>query len=313
MIDRAGFGQTTHVDYPGEAIGSVSGLEDWNIVSRANMAFGQGLMVSSLQVASFYGAVANFGVQVQPHFLLARPSQTNPPSHNAARIMSEDSAGRLESMLRSVVQGHAPAADIEGFQVVGKTGTAEKAENGEYLYDKHIVSFVGYIANSSSELVCLTSFDDPLEQLTAPPTQPLFREIMTHVANRFMVTGIDAIAKAKAALAAQAQAGELDTPLAPPSGTGGTGSTGGTAGEAGEADIAASAEGAAAGQPGSSNTGSSEGSGSQAAADASGSDKPAGNADISRSSVPRAYSITDPFAQPILRGEREGWLLDTSG
>ncbi|MDR2109390.1 MAG: penicillin-binding protein 2 [Coriobacteriales bacterium] len=295
MLSGAGFGQPTHVDYPGEAIGLMSELEDWNVVSRATMAFGQGIQVSSLQVASFYGAIANHGVQIQPHLLMARPNQDRQPEYSARRVMSQDSAERLESMLRSVVEIHAPAADIPGYQVVGKTGTAEKASSeGGYLQDNHIVSFVGYLANASSQMVCLTSFDNPLQQLTAPPTQPLFKDIMSYLTNHSMVTAVDAIDEAKAALAAAARVGELDAPAA---------------GAGADADGVA---GSAAGTP-VENSGTAAGSDSGAAA---GSGDLAASGDESSRltlSTPRGYALNDSAAQPVLSGEREGWLLDTSG
>jgi membrane peptidoglycan carboxypeptidase len=290
MIDCSGFGHPTHVDYPGESIGTVPDLLDWNIVSQANMSFGQGLQVSSLQVASFYGAIANYGVQIRPHFLLARPNENESPSYGATRIMSQYTAEQLESILRSVVEIHAPVANVDGYQVVGKTGTAEKASSdGGYLYNNHIVSFVGYMANSSSQMVCLTSFDNPLEQLTAPPTQPLFKEIMAFLANRSMVAQVDAVYEAKAALAAAAAAGEIN----------------GVA----TSDTNANAAGSTNGQ-GSATTGSNQSGQQSGSAD---TNEQAANSERLRSSLPQAYSVSDPAARPILAGTSEGWVLDTSG
>lgn len=234
-ISKAGFGQATHVDYPGESVGMVLPIQDWSNIQRSNMSFGQGILVSPLQIASFYGAIANHGVRVQPHFLLARPSQDAVPTYAAKRIMSDDTANKLETMLRTVVtEGGGRPAAIDGYETVGKTGTAEKAldsglgelgavdpETGQplsnYIKDNYISSFVGYIANSSTNMVCLTSFDNPT-LVSAPsmpnglssPTSPLFAEIMSFVADRYIVTNVDALYEAKAAANAAALAGEGD-------------------------------------------------------------------------------------------------------
>jgi cell division protein FtsI (penicillin-binding protein 3) len=190
-LQRFGFGQYSHVDYPGETQGNVAEAEQWNPVQAANIAFGQGLEVSSLQMASLYGAIANDGLLIQPHFLLARPQFDVELRYESKQVLEPATARKLEELLRAVVtEGTGKAADISGLDVVGKTGTAEKAAKGDselnYLKDEFITSFVGYIDNSNSKLVFISSFDNPTNYVNAPSTA-FFANIMSFVANRYMI------------------------------------------------------------------------------------------------------------------------------
>jgi cell division protein FtsI (penicillin-binding protein 3) len=163
---------------------------NWSEVQSANISFGQGVSVSSLQMASFYGTVANDGIQYKPHFLIDRPQAYEHPSYVGERVMSHETVVDLTSMLRSVVSdGTGHASRIEGYQVAGKTGTAQKAAPGGagYLPDNYIVSFVGFLPGTESKLVCITSMDNPIGAEGNAPTGPLFASIMQFAANRYMI------------------------------------------------------------------------------------------------------------------------------
>ncbi|MCL1890856.1 MAG: penicillin-binding protein 2 [Coriobacteriia bacterium] len=192
-LDQYGFGKYTHVDYPGEAAAHIDEVKSWNPVQAANISFGQGVQTSSLQIASFYGAIANGGVLRQPHFLIARPQYDTPPVYDFEAIMPSSTAEDLEEMLGlAVTKGTGKAAAIEGYEVVGKTGTAEKAsKDGGYIEDEYVVSFVGYFANSNSKIVCITSFDNPLGAWGNSPAPPLFKTLMTFAINRYMILPAD--------------------------------------------------------------------------------------------------------------------------
>jgi cell division protein FtsI (penicillin-binding protein 3) len=186
-----GFGQSTHIDYPGESIGDLDNANVWTPIQAANIAFGQGMRATTLQVCSFYSAIANGGVKVQPHFLLSRPQYDNAPSYPSDNILEPETTQKLESMLRSVVtDGTGKNADISGYTVVGKTGTAQKAKtNGSgYIDGQYIVSFVGYLADSSSELTCMVSLDNPTGALGNTPSTPLFKQMMTDAIARYGIT-----------------------------------------------------------------------------------------------------------------------------
>jgi cell division protein FtsI (penicillin-binding protein 3) len=191
-LKRFGIGGATHVDFPGEGIGSLDDWENWPEVQAANISFGQGVSVSPLQMAAFYGAVANDGIKYQPHFLIDRPQALDRSefSDKSERIMRSDTAQDLTGMLASVVSdGTGHAARIEGYTVAGKTGTAQKAlpEGGGYMPDDYIVSFVGFLAGTESKLVCITSMDNPIGAESNAPTGPLFASIMQFAANRYMI------------------------------------------------------------------------------------------------------------------------------
>jgi cell division protein FtsI (penicillin-binding protein 3) len=190
-LKRFGIGLPTRVDFPGEGLGILADWDDWSDIQTANISFGQGVSVSSLQIAGFYGAVANNGIKYQPHFLIDRPQALERVSFadTAEQIMRPDTAQGLTSMLESVVtDGTGHAAKIEGYSVAGKTGTAQKASpDGGYLPDNYIVSFVGFLSSSESKLVCITSMDNPIGAEGNAPTGPLFASIMQFAANRYMI------------------------------------------------------------------------------------------------------------------------------
>ena len=215
-----GICEYTGVDFPGEENGWVSKIDgdsepypynvlkdadNWADVRSANISFGQGINVTSLQMASFYGAVANDGIQHRPHFLVGTP-QSGVKSTNkesgfndgsgvsdtdesvGMRIMRSDTASSLQSLLRSVVtDGTGSKARIEGYNVAGKTGTAQKLIDGVYSEQEYVVSFVGFLEASDSKLVCITSMDNPERAEYDAPTGPLFSSIMKYAADRYMI------------------------------------------------------------------------------------------------------------------------------
>ncbi len=188
-LESFGFGKPTHVDFPGESRGRLADWQGWDPVTAANIAFGQGVEVSSLQMASFYGAIENGGILNQPHFLISQPHSDSLPTFESERLFSTQTADKLTSMLTSVVtDGTGTSAAVDGYGVAGKTGTAQKTtSDGGYSDYEHIVSFVGFFTSSKSSLVCLTSMDNPLGALGNAPTGPLFSSIMDFAANRYMI------------------------------------------------------------------------------------------------------------------------------
>jgi len=185
-----GFGGATHIDYPGESFGVLAPAEDWGLVQAANISFGQGVSVSSLQLVSFYGAIVNDGIRVQPHFLLERPQAQTSLTYKSERLMSSETAGQMTDIMVGVVaDGTGRYAQIDGYTVAGKTGTAEKAsEEGGYIGGEYIVSFAGFLAYSDSKLVCITSMDNPIGATTVAPTAPLYASIMGFAAEHYMIT-----------------------------------------------------------------------------------------------------------------------------
>lgn len=161
-IERFGFGAATGIDVPGEERGLVVPAEDWSGTSIANIPIGQGVSVTQIQLARAYAAIANGGYLVRPH-VVARVGDRPVPTGTRGRVLRQETARQLDAMLRRVVspEGTAPAAEIPGYTVAGKTGTANKVENGTYSDTRYLASFVGYFPASDPQLVIAVAVDEP--------------------------------------------------------------------------------------------------------------------------------------------------------
>ncbi len=179
--------ERTGVDYPGEATPTFYDVSTWAKVTGYNISFGQGVALTPLQITRFYGALENGGVAVTPHFLISLPETGARPTYDEVRIIDdEQDAATMVDMLRSVVtDGTGWAADIEGFNVVGKTSTAEISENGVYRKGVYNLAFTGFLAGSSSDLVCFVGATevDAERQVTQ-----IFHDIMSDAIGRYNIT-----------------------------------------------------------------------------------------------------------------------------
>ena len=137
----------------------------------------------------FYGALVNDGVECTPHFLLSKPQSEDEVEEYPTEqvIQNTDAIEPMTSMLKSVVeQGTGTDAQIEGYEPAGKTGTAEfVGDNGLYRTDAYNISFVGFLPDTNSELVCFVGVTDvPGDRITTPA----FRDIMTFAINHYEIT-----------------------------------------------------------------------------------------------------------------------------
>jgi len=175
MIRQFGFTERLDVDFPAEAQGQMLAPEKWSGTTIANVPIGQGIATSPLQLAAAYAAIANNGTLVQPH--LVRDS--GEPWTRA--VVSETVAAQLRAMLTvSVEDGTGKQAQVEGYEVAGKTGTAQKvkADCSGYDEDRFIASFVGMVPADSPRLVILVMVDEPTtEHLGAYVAAPAFAKI----------------------------------------------------------------------------------------------------------------------------------------
>lgn len=178
----------TNVDYPGEVSGYISDWNEWSKVQQYNIAFGQGLEVSPIEMVRFYAALANNGTAVTPHFLVDVPTDEEKPSYSTSTITTNQGAiDSVEEMMEAVVErGTGTEAQIDGYRVVGKTGTAEIAdEQGGYHSSLYNISFVGYLPDSSTNLVCFVGATDvPAERKTVAA----FQDIMSFAIERYDIT-----------------------------------------------------------------------------------------------------------------------------
>lgn len=175
MIKSFGFTEKLGIDFPGEAPGLMPVPEEWSGVTIANVPMGQGISVTPLQLAAAYCAIANDGVLVQPHLAL---DAAVPWSR---RAVSESVARQLRAMLTTTVEdGTGTQAQVAGYDVAGKTGTAQKAKEGGggYSEDRFMSSFVGMVPASDPSLVILVMVDEPTtEHLGSKVAAPAFAKI----------------------------------------------------------------------------------------------------------------------------------------
>ena len=162
-VDRFGFGRRTGIEFPGESPGIVLPVEQWSGSTIGNVPIGQGIAVTPVQMAAAYAAVANGGVWVRPH-LVARVGSRRAGRPQRRRIVTRPVAKTLAAMLRGVVseRGTGEEAAIPGYEVAGKTGTAQKPDGyGGYARTRYVASFVGFVPASRPRLVVLVSVDEP--------------------------------------------------------------------------------------------------------------------------------------------------------
>jgi cell division protein FtsI/penicillin-binding protein 2 len=153
-VERFGFGNKTGVDFPGETAGILPHY--WSGSTIGTLPIGHGIAVTPVQMAAAYAVVANGGVWHRPH-LVAGQTVTR------RRVISRPVADQLMSMLRDVViEGTGTEAEVEGYEVAGKTGTAAKPDpNGGYSKSRYVASFVGVVPASAPRLVVLVTVDEP--------------------------------------------------------------------------------------------------------------------------------------------------------
>jgi cell division protein FtsI/penicillin-binding protein 2 len=159
-MKRFGFGASTGIDFPGEASGYLPPGEKWFGTGIYTFPIGQGVTVNLTQMARAYAAIANGGTLVTPHLV------AGPQAATGRTIMSARTAGQVDRMLRKVVSerdGTGNLADVEGYDVAGKTGTAEKIDPTTGLYN-HLLytsSFVGYAPADDPQLLVAVVVDEP--------------------------------------------------------------------------------------------------------------------------------------------------------
>jgi cell division protein FtsI (penicillin-binding protein 3) len=161
-ISRFGFGRQTGIDFPGESGGIMLPEKDWSGSSIGNIPIGQGIAVTAIQMAAAYASIANRGMWVQPH-LVDHIGDGRSKIAPRRRIVSPWVARQLMGMLKNVVaEGTGTLAEVPGYQVAGKTGTAAKPDpQGGYSDTRYVASFVGIVPASRPRLVILVSVDEP--------------------------------------------------------------------------------------------------------------------------------------------------------
>lgn len=153
-VDAFGIGHETGIDFPGEVTGLVRTIDEYDGSTTGSMAFGQGLSIPMVQMVRAVGAIANGGVPYTPHFLVYKGGErVEWPA--GTQIISKDTSDKVIEMMRTIVQeGTAVNAQVPGYDVAGKTGTGEQAdEQGGYRADSYVSSLVGFAPASDPEVL----------------------------------------------------------------------------------------------------------------------------------------------------------------
>ncbi len=161
-VHRFGFGAPTGVDLPGEEQGIVLHASQYSGSSMGNLPIGQGESVTPIQMATAYSAIANGGILRPPHIVKAIGGKpTSVPA--GKRIISANTAGELRDMLRGVFAdgGTASGAAIPGYDLAGKTGTANVVVQGQYSSSAYFASFIGFVPAGHPRLLVAVMVDEP--------------------------------------------------------------------------------------------------------------------------------------------------------
>lgn len=189
-----GFGSLTGIGLPGEANGLLRPVKNWSSISLGRISFGQEIGVTPLQLLNAINAVANDGVLMQPMIVKAIRSKNGTiikeySPQTVRRVVSSETARTLTEILKGVVDnGTGAMAKVKGYDIAGKTGTAQKIDPNikKYSSSKYVASFVGYLPADNPEVSILVIMDEPKEihwggSVCAPVFANVARDIMRYL------------------------------------------------------------------------------------------------------------------------------------
>jgi len=186
-----GFGQRTGISLPGEVAGILHPVKDWSKVSIAQIPMGQGVAVTRLQMITAMCAIANDGCSMHP-MLVSRLEDRDGDvvarykPQVVRQVISPATAKLMVEALKTVVspEGTAPGAAMKDYTVAGKTGTAQKVENGVYAEHKFTSSFIGFFPADDPQLCISIVMDEPREGYYGGQVcGPVFKEIAERCAS----------------------------------------------------------------------------------------------------------------------------------
>ena len=201
MLEKFGLGERTGVGLPGESAGLVPPIDQWSGSTFSNLPIGQGLSMTLLQMAAMYQTIANDGIRVPPRIVKSITSsdgeRTEEPRPEGIPVVSAETAGTVRNMLRAVVQrdpmGHQQGtghqAAIEGYQIAGKTGTAQQINPacGCYYSEVYWTTFAGIATVDDPRYVIGVMMDNPRRAADGQPgstAAPLFHDIAAWLMQR---------------------------------------------------------------------------------------------------------------------------------
>ena len=187
-INKFGYGKKTGIDLNGEATGILFSLDKVGPVELATTAFGQGVSVTALQQVVAVSAAINGGILYKPYIVKRVAYHENgqiikevKPTIVRDNIVTKDTSEKVRMTLESVVSlGTGRNAYIDGYRVGGKTGTAQKVNNGIYMQGNYIVSFIGFLPANDPKIVVYLAIDNPkgVTQYGGTVSAPIVKNIM---------------------------------------------------------------------------------------------------------------------------------------
>ena len=189
-IDKFGFGAKTGVDLNGEGKGIIFNLDQVGNVELATTAFGQGVSVTPIQQVTAVSAVVNGGTLYEPYIVKSISEKETgsiieqTKKKKIRKVISEKTSRIMRHALESVVaKGGGKSAYIEGYRIGGKTGTAQKVQDGRYLVGNYIMSFMAVVPSNDPEAVLYLAIDNPKNTalLSSYTTTPIARRILLDI------------------------------------------------------------------------------------------------------------------------------------
>ncbi|MFJ5231660.1 peptidoglycan D,D-transpeptidase FtsI family protein [Kitasatospora sp. NPDC088391] len=185
-LDKFGIGRPSGLGFPGETRGILAKPEDWNGSQQYTIPFGQGLSVNALQATSVFSTIANGGVRVAPSLLAGSTGPdgrfTPVPAGAQTRVVTPETAKTLTEMLESVVtdeQGTGNKAQIPGYRVAGKTGTANRVDPKTGKYSGYTASFIGFAPADQPRVTVSCVIQDPVNgHFGGQLCGPVFKQVM---------------------------------------------------------------------------------------------------------------------------------------
>jgi cell division protein FtsI (penicillin-binding protein 3) len=193
-LEEFGFGARTGIDCPGESSGSLSNYKGWTAVDAGAISFGQGISVTALQLITAVSALGNSGVLMRPYLVQAVTDPSGRPVHTYApqpvrRVVSARTARTVRRIMHTVITegGTGVKAEVEGYSVCGKTGTAQKVNaDGKYTHNAYVASFIGLAPTDRPVIAVLVVVNEPQDtfyggQVAAPAFSRIVRETLGYM------------------------------------------------------------------------------------------------------------------------------------
>lgn len=191
-LQRWGFGRPAGIELCGEAGGMLRPYRRWNADSTISISIGQEIAVTPLQLIVGYCAIANGGVRLQPHLVYRRIGPEGRETYcrkvtPVCRVLTPSAAAWIQRNLhRVVIEGTGKGLWMREYSLAGKTGTAQKVDDGQYSHTKYVGSFCGFAPVERPRLVCLVALDEPQgahygATVAGPAVREILRRALAHL------------------------------------------------------------------------------------------------------------------------------------